>query len=388
MPMPSETHFSTDLIRQIHDSPTAAVFAVAGAGTAAISWLLGVPGASRTVLEIRVPYAASALAEFVGVEPSQFVSADTAKLMAHTAYRRAVQLRSDNSPVMGIACTATIATDRIKRGEHRCFVAAHTAAAVTIYDVTFVKGMRDRAGEDELASLLILRAIAESAGLGIDFALPLDQSEKVHTTTTQHADPIDALIASHIDCVLVQPDGGMIPDGKFSGGVLPGSFNPLHEGHEALALTASQLICADVAYELAIANVDKPPLPANEVRRRISQFRGKASVVLTREPVFVDKASLLPGCVFVIGADTAIRLIDPRYYDGSNAKMLLALDSMRRQGCRFLVAGRTDGSTFRTLADVGIPADFADMFTAIPEAAFRSDVSSTGIRQAARTGSP
>ena len=152
--MSSHANMPTSLVQRIHDSDTQAVVSVAGAGTAAISWLLGVAGASRTVLEITVPYASSALTEFVGHEPAQFVSEDTAKSMAQSAYKRALHLRDGSQPVVGIACTATIATDRAKRGEHRCHIAAWSGSGVTTYNLTFVKGLRDRAGEDEIASLL------------------------------------------------------------------------------------------------------------------------------------------------------------------------------------------------------------------------------------------
>ena len=122
--MNSQLQIPIDLVQRIHDSQTLAVVSVAGAGTAAISWLLGVAGASRTVLEISVPYASPALTEFVGYEPTQFVSEETAVAMAKSAYRRALHLREGAAPVVGIACTATIATDRTKRGEHRCHIAA------------------------------------------------------------------------------------------------------------------------------------------------------------------------------------------------------------------------------------------------------------------------
>ena len=44
-----------DLVQKIHDSPPQAVLAVAGAGSEAVAWLLGVAGASRTLLEVVVP---------------------------------------------------------------------------------------------------------------------------------------------------------------------------------------------------------------------------------------------------------------------------------------------------------------------------------------------
>ena len=370
------------LVQLIHDSEAMAVVSVAGAGTAAISWLLGVAGASRTVLEISVPYASSALTEFVGHEPAQFVSEDTAKAMAGSAYRRALHLRDGSQPVVGIACTATIATDRAKRGEHRCHIAAWSGVGVTTYNLTFVKGLRDRAGEDEIASLLILRALADSAGIEFDVDLKLDASERVQTATTAYPDAIAALMAGHIEHAVVLPDGRQCADEPVSGGILSGSFNPLHEGHEEMAQASSRMLGKPVVYELSVANADKPPLLEDEVRRRVTQFAGKGSIVLTQVPVFYKKSRMLPGCAFIIGADTAVRLVESRYYEDSQSRMLMALHEMRRNGCRFLVAGRADGDKFLTLSDVSIPDGFEDMFVAIPESAFRSDISSTQIRQA------
>jgi nicotinamide mononucleotide (NMN) deamidase PncC len=380
--MNSQLQVPIDLVQRIHDSQTLAVVAVAGAGTAAISWLLGVAGASRTVLEITVPYASPALTEFVGYEPTQFVSEETAVVMAKSAYRRALHLREGAAPVVGIACTATIATDRTKRGEHRCHIAAWHSSGVNTYNLTFIKGLRDRAGEDEIASKLVLCAIAESAGVEFDADLRLDPSEGVQSTTEQYEDPIDALMTGHIETAIVLADGSMLADEPFTGCILSGSFNPLHEGHEALVETASKMLGEPVAYELSVANVDKPPLLEGEVWRRVAQFAGKASIVLTRVPVFYEKASLLPGCTFIIGVDTAVRLFDPRYYGGSPSQMLLELGQMRKHNCRFLVAGRVEGSAFRTLSDVNIPDGFDDMLQPIPESAFRSDISSSQIRQA------
>ena len=47
------------VVAKIHDTPQQSVLAVAGAGNYALAWLLGVGGASRTVLEtpgaVRIP---------------------------------------------------------------------------------------------------------------------------------------------------------------------------------------------------------------------------------------------------------------------------------------------------------------------------------------------
>ena len=189
-----------------------------------------------------------------------------------------------------------------------------------------------------------------------------------------------ALMAGHVSSVTVHSDGTMAADEPVRGGMLSGSFNPLHEGHDRLASAASEMLGEDVTFELSITNVDKPPLEEAEIRKRVAQFAGKRPVVVTRALVFYQTAVLFPGCAFVIGWDTLTRLVDPRYYDGKLSRMMAALEDMRKQGCRFLVAGRVDGGTFHTLDEVAIPDGLEDLFTPIPESVFRFDLSSTTLR--------
>ena len=375
-----------ELVQKIHDSPARAVVAVAGAGNEAVSWLLEVAGASRTVLEIVVPYSASSFLDFIGHEPDQYVSVEAARGLAKAAYRRALELREGDDMVVGIACTATIATDRPKRGDHRCHIASWTGEAVRVYSLTFVKDLRDRSGEDGVASTIVLNTLAEASELEDRLNLELDSSESILSDAAIYEDPIAALLAGHVESAVVYPDGGMMADGQVRGGVLPGSFNPLHQGHELLADAASDILGEDVAYELSVTNVDKPPLEEDEVRRRVAQFAGKRPLILTSTPVFYEKARVLRDCTFVLGWDTVIRLVDPKYYGGSQARMLMALEGLGQLGCRFLVAGRSADGAFRTIDDVDVPGDVRYLFSGIPESRFRSDVSSTELRMADPAG--
>ncbi len=129
------------LIQAIHDSPPRAVFAAAGAGSQALADLLGVPGASRTLLEALIPYAADAFDEFLGGAPEQYVSAETGRRMAGRALARARHLRELEAwPLVGLGCTATIVTDRPKKGEHRAHVATWTPARLRVYALRLEKG--------------------------------------------------------------------------------------------------------------------------------------------------------------------------------------------------------------------------------------------------------
>ena len=168
--------------------------------------------------------------------------------------------------------------------------------------------------------------------------------------------------------------------------LLPGSFNPVHEGHWGLARVAAELLGRAVAFELSVHNVDKPPLDEADVHRRLAAFRGKADVWLTNAPRFVDKAALFPGAIFVVGADTAARLVSLRYHDGDPLRLQAALDRLSALETRFLVAARRlEGGDLATLADLSIPSEYRERFVEIPESRFRLDVSSTALRGATST---
>ena len=375
------------LVELIHASPKVSVIAVAGAGGQALAWLLGVPGASRTVMEAIVPYGQRSMDEYLGHQPAQYVGPEVAREMAQAAYKRALRLREEREPAIGLGCTASIATDRPKRGAHRCCVAAWGSSGVTTYDLKLAKGQRDRTAEEEVVSRIVLHALGEACLHGTELPLGVLDAERLDVRRIEHEDPVRRLLGSGdessvggVRTLTVYPDGEMSPDEPIRAAILPGSFSPLHPGHQRLAEVASEVLDAQVVFEISVVNVDKPPLEEHEVRSRLRQFQGRWRVVLTRAPTFHEKAALFPGCTFVIGWDTAVRLVHPSYYGGQEGAMAAALADIRGEGCRFLVAGRVQGDDFRALADVPIPPEFTDLFESIPEYRFRADVSSTKLR--------
>lgn len=163
--------------------------------------------------------------------------------------------------------------------------------------------------------------------------------------------------------------------------LLPGSFNPLHDGHRLLAAVAGRLLGATVDFELSRSNVDKPELDEAEIERRRKQFAEGERLWITRAATFVEKARLFAGTTFVVGYDTAARLVDPCYYRSDPIERDRALAGLMDAACRVIVGGRIDANgQFRVWDERTVHADFRSLFIPLGETDFRVDLSSTELR--------
>ena len=344
------------LIAAIHQAPRSGVFAVTGGGSGLLSSLLGVGGASATVLEAIVPYAVRSLHEWLGMAPAQACSDETARSIAMRAFLRAVELGGD----FGFAVTASLATTRPKRGALRAHLAFQDAMSTRTWRLDFEGSAGDRPEQERELAAVAVEALGQ--------ALDVGDAPRVPGT---HAQGDEALAE------LMLGKRGRVGDVVFDA-VLPGAFNPVHDGHRRMRADAERRLGRRVGYELSIANVDKPPLDYRELNSRLEQFEA-GEVLLTNAPTFVDKARTLGGVVFVVGTDTMKRVAEPRYYGGVEVRDA-AVEELATLGCRFLVYGRLDAGVFATLSDLALPAALADISSGVPESEFRNDLSSTALR--------
>ncbi|HRV92975.1 MAG TPA: hypothetical protein P5526_12500 [Anaerolineae bacterium] len=371
----------TAVVTAIHNTPEKIVLEFAGAGSLALAWLHGVGGSSRTILEATDRYASASLTELIGFRPEQFVSRGVAVAMAAAAYQRAQLLAEPETPLVGVGCTATIATDRTKRGRHRACVAAYTAAGLLTFDLTLVKGARDRLAEEQVISRLILRAIVEASQIGGQLSFALVEDEVIESSF-EPVRLLEQLLTGSVQSVTLSPPGRLSTDEPaVNGAIVSGSFNPLHQGHRQMARIAARKLDRSIYFELPLLNADKPSLAPAEAIRRGAQFLDFAPLVFTGAPLFTQKAQIFPNTVFIVGYDTAVRLIEPRFYHDDPAQMRAAFEAIRAAGCRFFVAGRVKDDRFLTWRDLALPDELHDLFDGFTEQEFRIDLSSTELRQ-------
>ena len=353
---------SSPTIQTLHDSPWQGVLHVTGGGVSLLSELLGVAGASRTVLDATIPYANNALTQLLGRAPEQASSAATARALAMAAFQRASILGEAGS-YFGLGCTASLVTDRKKRGQTRAHWAIQTATAT----YGFYQGLDPQQPRSEQERLLRERLI-ESLGAAL-----LNQTWSGATMDSWEADPVwhELLGNRPYRWCSGNHDGRLI---------LPGSFNPVHNGHYEMVKVAQDICGKPCAFELTLRNADKPDLDYLSVRERLNAIEG-CDVWLTNQANFVDKAELFPQATFVLGTDTMSRIGELRFYDESTQNRDTAIRRLQELGIRFLVLGRLEGQRFVSLHDLSLPPSLRTLCQGVPESVYRNDQSSTQLRQ-------
>jgi nicotinic acid mononucleotide adenylyltransferase len=354
-----------------------------GGGSLAIPHLLTTPGASSAVVEALVPYARESVDRLLGGPQESYCSSRTARRLAMAAWQRTRGLHVPPKQAMGAAVACSLRTLEPKRGEHRIFAATQTIAATVAASIVLEKNARSRGEEEKLAAALLLELVGQacSGQVGRPLEGLLRPGERVESVREEATPEWQELLAGRRRAVCVGPADSPTADETAPARLIfPGSFDPLHEGHRLMARIAEEIAERPVEFELSIENVDKPCLDYVELRARSSQFAGQ-SLWLTRAATFLEKLLIFPRSTFVLGADTFVRLADPRYYGGSQEAADRAVQTIAENAGGLIVFGRIRDGVFEEPGQLRAPQTLRDIAYFVSQREFRLDISSTDLRR-------
>jgi hypothetical protein len=341
------------------------------------------------VLEALVPSARAAVDGLLGGPQEAYCSPRTARRLAAAAWQRAIRLTTAEgvadaaAHAVGAAVTASLRTTRPKRGQHRVCVAVQSLAATHVAELVLEKDARSRGDEETLAAALLLDLVGQACDTGGDGApTGLRPGEKVRRDAVVAPPAWRELLAGSRTVTCGTPGGCAAP--AAGGLVFPGSFDPLHDGHRLMARIAEEIAERPLAWEISVTNVDKPTLDYVEVRDRAAQFTDR-QLWLTRAATFLEKLDVFPGSTFVVGADTYVRLADPRYYGGSTEAAAAAVEAIAERARGLIVFGRARDGAFEDASHLDVPAALREVSYFVSQREFRLDVSSTELRRQARS---
>ncbi|KAF8822054.1 hypothetical protein IE077_001155 [Cardiosporidium cionae] len=395
------------------------VLFVTGGGGHFFKWMMTTPGASNLLIEASIPYdkvASSELLQKYNVKiPSSYCSEEMAYNLATSALRRAVDLlilregfQSESfHQLLGMGTTCSLKTNRPKWGQHCAFISTISLRyGIRQYYLPLQKDILEREEEDKMVSELMTKALADAVPYSMELsqglrnacndqevtALPFDSSEILQNIAS--GDLSHAVYLSKQDLWLPAPTISGWQDRILC--IFPGSFSPLHKGHEQLVEESVRFIQQkykgkpiEALYEISLLNADKGNFSFDHIYRNAEHFRQKScNLLITSHPLFLEKAKLFKGAYFLLGFDTVQRLVDPKYYGKSYENMIMSLSQIDSFGCRFVVAGRLVEEEYHTLSleplfYSNLPTSLHSLFTELPN--FRIDLSSSEIRRARKT---
>lgn len=273
-----------------------------GAGAGAQNKIWSVPGCSSYFAGACFPYGQDQVDEFLGFKPAQYCSKETALSLAMASYMRA--WNGKDCDAVGVGLTASVASKEAHRGEHRIHAAICDAKSVIACDHVLKKGKgaepRSRDGRKADRVIMgLIRLVTRGKASGLDAYMANEQATEQFFT---------------------RPFFGVCGDRPmlFANKTLYcGAFNPPHYGHFQIAEAAGPATTFNITQD----SPHKPPLSLTDMLQRAKLFKGHRLLFTRGDPLYIDKARLAPGTTFVVGADSLLRMLDPKW--GPDVKTML-----------------------------------------------------------------
>lgn len=304
-----------------------------GGGAGLQQKLWEVPGSSAYLSGCTFPYSMEEQEELLGFKPEHFCSEEAAIDLASAAYMKVYKF-GGKKPV-GVGITASVASEKEHRGEHRVFICTITNENIRLFHHIFLKGVGtiDR---------FVDGADCDSYGLAI-----LLGSIGIHHSDNSYNESMDVTKLARerfFKRPFFSANGKRLeslPTNKRLA-LMPGAFNPPHEGHTSAAQHVLNEYNKTVVYQITAAPPHKEAMSVQELLQRAKLLQGTDRLFTKGSPLYLDKARAFPGVPLVVGADAMVRMLDPKW----GVDPLDLLSELRKLNTKLLVTGRLVGDKF------------------------------------------
>lgn len=294
-----------------------------GGGAGLQQQLWETPGSSAYLSGCNFPYAMEEQEELLGFMPEHFVSEEAAIDLASAAYMKAYRFGGKNP--IGLGLTASVASEKIHRGDHRAFICAISNDSVRIFHGIRPKGV---GRESRIAD-----------GTQCDWWGAMMIQDVVKLDTYEWAkDATELARKRFFERPFFTANGkrsATLPTNKRLA-LMSGAFNPLHEGHTSVAQHVMDQYGNTVAYEVTAEPPHKEAMTVQALLQRAKLLQGHDRIFTKSYPLYLDKARAFPGVPLVLGADAMIRMLDPKW--GITPSELL--NEFNKLNTKLLVSGR------------------------------------------------
>jgi len=293
------------------------------------------PGSSAYFSGASFPYSPEEQAEFLGFMPEHFCSEGAAVDLASAAYIKAYQFGGKN-PV-GLALTASVASEKEHRGDHRIYSAIMTNDRMITAHHTLTKGIgarrrsQDNIECDTLAFYTLIDGLNGPKG-------------------REYKDATSLATERFFKRPFFTANGKRLQeyDIGYHTALMPGAFNPPHDGHFGTADYMWRDYRYDVVFEITAKPPHKEALTVQQCLQRAKLLQGHDRLFTVADPYYLDKARAHPGVPLVLGADAMLRLLDPKW--GKSATP--TLQEFNRLGTELFIVGREIDGKFIEVGDI------------------------------------
>lgn len=353
-----------------------------GAGSGLQQLLWSVPGSSAYLSGSSFPYAQAEHDELLGFTPEKYCSAEDAVDLASAAYMKAYTFGGKN-PV-GLGLTASVASNEVHRGDHKIHICVMTDTKVKSYYATLPKhaGKIQRSYDDRECTLCAMDLLEATVLDESSLSMVPGESSSSFAYSDSSELARERFFARSFFSAAGKRANLSIPFSKRYA-LMPGAYNPPHEGHFSTAEHVRDEYNRSVIFEVTAEPPHKDHLTVQQLLQRAKLLQGHDRLFTRHEPFYLDKAAAYPGVPLVLGADAMVRLFDPKW--GLDiADMFVKFHNL---DTKLLVAGRLIGDKFVTrddiLQDLKSKLSYGDWILAgniMKGVSGRHDISSTELR--------